>query len=356
MENSNQIKLLSIIKSVFIGYFSYTLFLTTAYFFGLLKTSSLGYFTLITFLWSGNLALYFFVKKGYNNRLKEKDMFLPLIIWSIFCIILPVYFMNELLRSISIMNYFLIMIFGVFKLNFKQFISIAIYSIVLFGAIILMLINKNEADFNLNNEIIVWLMFSSVSISFAFICNSVSELRDRLHNEKNELIKAFLDVKKISVTDHLTGLYNRRFALDFILNKKLKVDKGIEKFIVCMMDIDDFKKINDTYGHDVGDIVLKSFANEVNKLIRADDCFSRFGGEEFLLILSQVDLKIAKEVIYRIMNNIRDIKIKEAPELNITFSAGLTEYKRNTSVEELLKEADKLLYKAKESGKDQIKF
>lgn len=356
MGSEGQEKYISTIHSVFIGHFSYTLILAFSYFYDILNIGKLEFLTLITFLWVGNLSLYFFVKLGYNQKLKEPDMFLPFIIWSISCIIIPIYYMSELLRSIFIMNYFLIVVFGVFKLNFKQFISITIYSIALYGIIIIMLMKKNSPEFNLNNEIIIWLMFSTVSIAFSFICNSLSEFRDRIDIEKKMLIQAFTDVKKISVTDDLTGIYNRRFAMDFILNKKLKVDKGADNFIICMMDIDDFKKINDTYGHDVGDVVLKRFSNEINKLIRVDDCFSRFGGEEFLLVLSQVDLKIAKEVVNRIMINIRGIKIEEIPDLKITFSAGLVVYERHTSVESLLKLSDQLLYKAKENGKNQLQY
>lgn len=356
MEDIKQNKLISIMNNVLIGYSAYTIFLTFSYFFDILRITTLEFTTLITFLWSGNLALYFFVKKGLNKKLKEPDMFLPLIIWSIFCIMTPLYYMTETLRSISIMNYFLIIVFGIFKLNFKQFISITIYSIVLLGLLILMTIKKDYPNINIYNELILWLMFSLVSISFAFICNSIGALRKKLYEQKKELIKAFSEIKKISVTDELTGIYNRRFAVDFIVNKKLKVDKGLDRFIICMIDIDNFKKINDIYGHDIGDIVLKNFSKEVHYLIRGEDCFSRFGGEEFLLVLSNVDLKIAKEVVYRIMNKIRDMRFNEVPELKVTVSAGLVEYKKDMSVEELLKKADILLYKAKENGRDQCQY
>lgn len=354
MEELRQKKHLSVMHSIFLGYSIYTVFLLFAYFLNILKISNLEFGTLLTFIWTGNLSLYFFVKLGFNKKLKEPDMLLPLIIWSIICIIVPTYYMTEVLRSVSIMNYFLIMIFGVFKLNLKQFLSITGFSIALLGFIIIMVIKKELTSINPYNEILIWGMFSATSLSFAFICNSVSELRNKLRLQKKELLNAFSDIQKISVTDELTSIYNRRYAINFMSNKKIKADKGLDKFIVCMIDIDHFKKINDTYGHDVGDIVLKSFSREVNHLIRNDDCFARFGGEEFLLVLSHIDLKIAKEVVYRIMTKIQNITIPDYPDLKITVSIGIVEYQKGMLIEELLKESDKLLYKAKENGRNQF--
>jgi diguanylate cyclase (GGDEF)-like protein len=355
MDELNQKKQLSVIYSIFLGYSIYTVFLLFSYFLELLTISNLELGALLTFIWTGNLSLYFFVKFEINKKLKEPYMFIPLIVWSIVCVLIPTYYMTEILRSVSIMNYFLIMVFGVFKLNLKQFISVNIFSITLLGFIIIMVIKKEYISTNPYNEILIWGMFSVTSLSFAFVCNSVSELRTKLKLKQKELMDAFSDIQKISVTDELTNIYNRRYAINFMANKKIRADKGLEKFIVCMIDIDHFKKINDTYGHDVGDIVLKSFAREVNHLIRNDDCFARFGGEEFLLILSHIDLKIAKEVVYRIMNKIQSINIADYPELKITVSVGIVEYQKEMLIEDLLKESDKLLYKAKENGRNQFK-
>lgn len=343
------------INSIFMGYSIYTVFLLFSYFLNILKVTDLEFLTLITFIWAGNISFYLFVKFGYNSKLNEPDMLFPLITWSIICVILPTYYMTEVLRSVSIMNYFLIMVFGVFKLNLKQFISLTGFSISLLGFVIIMVIKRDVMIANPYNELLIWGMFSITSFSFAFICNSVSELRIKLRNQKMELLEAFSDIQKISVTDELTGIYNRRYAIDFMANKKLKSDKGFESFIVCMIDIDHFKNINDTYGHDVGDIALKMFAKEVNNLIRGDDCFARFGGEEFLLILSHIDLKIAKDVISRIMIKIQNITIPDYIDIKLTVSIGFVEYVKGMAVEDLLKESDRLLYQAKTDGRNQFK-
>lgn len=354
MDSFKQARYIRMMHNIFLGYSCYTLFLFFSYYFNVLNISTLEFITLITFIWTGNLSIYLFVRLGLNEKIKDPDLMLPLMVWSIICIIVPTYYMTEILRSVLIMNYFLIMIFGVFKLNFKQFINITLFSIALLSITITAVILTEEV--NVYNEILIVAMFSVVALSFAFVCNKISELRQKLKSQKIELMNAFSDIQKISVTDELTGIYNRRYALNFISNQKIKADKGIDKFVICMIDIDHFKKINDTHGHDIGDLVLKAFSREVNHLIRSDDCFARFGGEEFVLILSHIDISISKEVVNRIMNKIREIRIPEVPELKITVSMGLVEYEKNTSLEELLKKSDNLLYIAKKNGRNQVKY
>lgn len=351
-----QLKRLAIIKDLALGYLVYTVFLTFSFFLDLLNLNVVEFITLLTFVWCGNIFYFLSIKTKMNLKLSEPDLFMPMMIWAIFCIIAPTYFMSSTLRSIFMMNYFLVAIFGVFRLNLKQFVILTGFAITTLGFVVVFTMKNKPTTINIYNEMLLLVMFTITSISFSFICNSVSNLRERLKNQKIELLTAFSDIHKISITDELTGVYNRRYAMDFIANKKLKADKGMDKFIACIFDIDFFKKINDTYGHDVGDHVLKIFSQEVNNLIRHDDCFARIGGEEFILILSHIDLEIAKEVIGRIMKTVRGIIFHNHPDLRITVSVGMSAYEKGTNVEVLLKNIDKLLYEAKRTGRDKVVY
>lgn len=348
---------LNVVKDLTLGYIIYTTFLVFAYFLELVSMNTVEFLTLLTFVWSGNILYYLIIKTDFNLKFSEPDLFMPMMIWSIFCILAPTYFMTSTMRGIFVMNYFLVVIFGVFRLNLKQFIALTGFAIATLGFVIVFVVKYNPASsINIYNELLLWVMFSLTAISFAFICNNISMLRKKLKEQKLEILSAFSDIHKLSITDELTGIYNRRYAMDFIANKKLKADKGLDKFITCIMDIDHFKKINDAYGHDVGDIVLKRFSQEINGLIRHDDCFARIGGEEFILILSHIDIDIAKDVIDRIMNNVRNISFKDYPDLKITISIGMMAYEKDTSTEVLLKKVDTFLYKAKNQGRDRYVF
>ncbi len=156
-------------------------------------------------------------------------------------------------------------------------------------------------------------------------------------------------LEKIANTDQLTGIYNRRYVLSF-LEKLIEYSKRYnEPFSILIFDIDNFKKINDTYGHLKGDEVLKESAKIVNNALRKADIFGRWGGEEFLIILPKTDnpLKIAEKIRKKIENT--DFGIPQ----KITISIGGTVFKGKGSLEEILQKADEALYEAKRKGKNQ---
>ena len=153
-----------------------------------------------------------------------------------------------------------------------------------------------------------------------------------LIKEKNEL----LDFARL---DHLTGIYNRRI-----------LDSVRRYSVVVMCDIDNFKNINDTYGHDKGDEILKQVAKTLSKNIRFDDVVCRYGGDEFLIIFTGCDEKV-------VVNRIIEIKkelLRVIPDLKISLSSGISSYKAGSTLKDTITEADIALYKSKEKGKNLI--
>jgi len=122
-----------------------------------------------------------------------------------------------------------------------------------------------------------------------------------------------------------------------------------------MLDIDDFKFVNDNYGHDIGDIVLEKLGKIIYNNIRGYDDAIRYGGEEFLIILYRIDLNEAKYVAERIRKEFKAIQYDQYPGLKITVSIGVTICKPNDSFYELVRRADYALYFAKKSGKDVVR-
>ncbi len=161
-------------------------------------------------------------------------------------------------------------------------------------------------------------------------------------------------------TDHdpLTGLANRR-AFNRILDIEIeRARRSGTSVSLAIIDLDDFKKVNDTYGHTKGDEVLVAFSRKVFQTTRRYDLAARLGGEEFALILSGTGLVKAKRVLSRLLEEFR-AKTFEAPDggiFKVTCSAGLTCYKGTVDmdVKQLLDLADEALYGAKENGKDQV--
>ena len=154
--------------------------------------------------------------------------------------------------------------------------------------------------------------------------------------------------------DFLTGLYNRRFFFgnmnEYIENRQLHS----EEFALAMIDIDYFKKINDTYGHDIGDVAIKEVANILKKHLRSSDLIARFGGEEFCILLDDISEEKA-------LNKFEDIRAAfesnilsvSGATISYTVSIGLY-YGNACSLEDMLTLSDKALYEAKETGRNKV--
>ena len=173
--------------------------------------------------------------------------------------------------------------------------------------------------------------------------------------------KSYIEVLEHATLDALTG-YNNRHQFEKRLKEMTAYAKRQNQPLCCIMsDIDFFKKVNDTYGHAVGDCVLKSVAKTIKKELRESDIASRYGGEEFVFLLPQTNLEEATIVANRLREavekkkiNIEEYNIKDIKEISVTVSIGVAEYKNEKDFEMLYKKADNALYEAKESGRNRV--
>ena len=181
----------------------------------------------------------------------------------------------------------------------------------------------------------------------------------RRHRYGLELRQSVTNTLALAVTDELTGLYNRRYFdrhLAVMLHKAQNQDRDMALMI---LDIDHFKAVNDTYGHDVGDAVLREFAGRLRRNIRGVDLACRFGGEEFVVLMPDTDFRQAELVAERVRQSIaeRAFEVNAGRPLSVTVSAGaaLNESAADTP-ETLIKRADVALYRAKREGRNRVVF
>ncbi len=173
---------------------------------------------------------------------------------------------------------------------------------------------------------------------------------------RNEKLEHALQVAKMeSKEDFLTKLASRR-ALDEELKKVEEAYKRYKiDYSICFVDIDHFKTINDTYGHDAGDIVLSALGKILKKFTRDVDFVGRYGGEEFLVILPSIGIENAIEFAKKIKDIISNFKFMYKNErIDVKVSVGVSERKINKSLQETIKVADKMLYKAKKEGRNRV--
>lgn len=168
-----------------------------------------------------------------------------------------------------------------------------------------------------------------------------------------ELEESHQNFEKLAITDGLTQLYNHKFIMERLENEIKRAYRYKNDLSILLFDIDDFKKINDIYGHQVGDEVLKKLAYVIKNAVRQSDIVGRYGGEEFMVILPETNEIQGRVVAEKIRAKIESTKIID--QLNVTISGGGVEYHHNDH-ENIIKIADERLYKAKKTGKNKIVF
>lgn len=204
------------------------------------------------------------------------------------------------------------------------------------------------------------LEVSYLSSAFEDMSESIHRYQNSLEEQVKERTKELIDknqeLLKLSITDKLTEIYNRA-KLDKTLQEEFNRSKRYKtEFSVILIDIDFFKKVNDTFGHQIGDDVLKESAQVLKDSIRLTDVLGRWGGEEFLIISPQTNLEGAVKIAEHINNAIKLYKFKTYPN-KVTMSIGVASYFEDMSkIEEILLNADKSLYKAKENGRDRVVY
>jgi len=163
---------------------------------------------------------------------------------------------------------------------------------------------------------------------------------------------------EMAITDQLTGLHNRRYMARHLDNLILSAQKSGKPLSFLIMDVDHFKSVNDTHGHDAGDEVLREFANRISANIRGIDLACRYGGEEFVVAMPDTDLDFAYAIAERLRKSVETtpFEIGRAPgTLNVTISIGIAvSHAENDNAEKLLHRADQALYRAKREGRNRV--
>ncbi len=173
----------------------------------------------------------------------------------------------------------------------------------------------------------------------------------RLHDARERLLES-------ARTDVLTGLMNRRAFFERVAEEHERFERSESPYGLMMLDIDHFKKLNDTYGHPEGDRVLRTFARRLERTLRAVDVVARFGGEEFIVLLPESDGEAARTAGERVRQTIAGERFSlETTEVEVTVSVGIAAQSPESPVtpDDLLHRADRAMYRAKRDGRDRVR-
>ncbi|RZI84934.1 MAG: GGDEF domain-containing protein [Rubrivivax sp.] len=301
---------------------------------------------------SNCLLFYGVLRSGFNLRFADPSLTLPQILVAITCVV-GAYAILEESRGATLMLLGLVLVFGLFNLTASQARAAAFFALAAQGLTMLAMNTWAPERYPVRQELIHFLFACTTLPTISLLAGQLSDLRARLRARKDELAVAVERIQTLATRDELTGLFNRRHMVETLALQKKFSDRGGRIFCIGILDIDHFKRVNDTHGHGAGDEVLRNFATTVQSQLRESDVIARWGGEEFLLMLTECRVGQADAMLDRVREVVNGMNLCPShPELAVRFSAGLAEQRFDEDIDETIERADQALYRAKRAGRD----
>ncbi len=291
---------------------------------------------------------YTLFRSGLNLRAADPSLTVAQVLSAILVLTVAMYYTTSGARSVLLPFALMAFVFGVFRLPMHKLVCIAMAAVGAYALMIGLLLHYRPGDVDLSLEILRLTVFGVVLLWFAIVGNHINRLRKILSDSKAA-------IEALATQDPLTGVHNRRHLANMLRQEKLRSDRSGEAFCIAILDLDHFKRINDSFGHQAGDEVLKACAECGSRAIRPVDCFGRYGGEEFEVLLTGTDLEGALIVAERMRNAVSQLRFPHiSSAFEVTVSIGLAQYCPGEEIAAAEKRADTALYRAKASGRNRV--
>lgn len=307
--------------------------------------------------WFGVAGVLFFfalVRVSFRLRIAPWQLAVLQSLFAFSCTI-GAYAVTGPVRGASLMVMLVVMVFCTFSLRPRATLGLCATAIVMLGAAMLGLSWYDPQQFPPQIERMNFTLAALSLLAVALLTGEMSRLRSGLKQQKQELVAAVGKIRTMATVDELTSLVNRRYMNEVLTAEERRSAAPDRPMCIALLDIDFFKSVNDRFGHDGGDIVLRTFAAAARDELRADDILARWGGEEFLLMLPETAVDEARQVLRRIAERVRAVKIPDFDlDRDVTFSGGLVQRKGSEPFAETITRADKAMYQAKSSGRNKV--
>lgn len=302
---------------------------------------------------AGMALLVGLVRTGWTERLRDPSLTIGLMGWTIACSAWA-YAIAGPARGIVPATLGITLFFGAFSLRPTLILGLGLYTLVLFAIALALAPHLDTAPHNVLDTayaaITLVVLLTSMALSLR-----VQRIRGRMRQQRTELSRALALNRELATRDELTGLLNRRHMLELMQLEQRRAERSGRNLVVALLDIDHFKLINDNHGHATGDHALQLFATAVRGSVRGTDVLARWGGEEFVLLISDTSTDDAADLLERVRCAVAALALPHAGGvICFTVSIGMAVYQAGDSIEYTLERADKALYAAKNSGRDRV--
>ena len=300
----------------------------------------------------GISAFYVAMRSGWSKRLADPAMTAQQMGFA-FVMLAVAYVLTPKLRAILLIITPLVLVFGAFTLSPQRCRHMGVVSVLVLGLAIGMSLGLQAGLSDPRVEAIVFVCCAVIFTMAADMAARLSATREKLRIQKNELQLALERNQLLARQDPLTGLSNRRHAMEMLEYEDRRAVRETVQPCLCMIDLDYFKKVNDTYGHAAGDEVLQRFAHGAIAALRGPDMLARWGGEEFLLMMPTTTVEESLRVVERLRQLLATPFFwPNQPAVQITFSAGIASLRNGESCLEAVARADAALYQSKQDGRN----
>lgn len=298
------------------------------------------------------LFFYIAIRTGWSERFSEPALTLPQVLTAQTLISWAYAITNEA-HGATLILYALVMFFGVFNMEKRSALISGAYVVVAAGVTMYVKSQSDPVHYPARIEVVHFVFIVVTVPVMAYLGTQIADMRNRLKQQKRDLAHALERIQDMAIRDELTGLINRRQALSVLREYRALLKRNKLDVWVVLIDLDHFKRINDTWGHGVGDEVLRSFAKLATSALRSADVVARWGGEEFLVIMLEERGADPTVGIERLRLKLADTQVSHAvPELRMSFSAGLAMCGIKEPTEHVIDRADAALYEAKSRGRN----
>jgi diguanylate cyclase len=294
-------------------------------------------------------------ESGFTERFKDHYFVAPQFLVSV-AIMLAFAYLVPAVGGMFLCSLFLVFSFGALRATPRQ--SAALWTAMAIGVAGLFLLTDRPIGLPQGNSlerVATMLVFVLTIGRCTFLGIFSSSMRQSLYQRGLKLKEAYRRIEELAELDELTGSYNRRCIMRMLDEEIARARRTETPCAVALIDLDWFKRINDAYGHPIGDEVLRTFAITMFANIRTTDRFGRYGGEEFLLLLPDTPADSAADILDRLREIIADLDWTAfSADMRVTISAGVATLRPDETSDTLLARADSALYAAKAKGRNRI--
>jgi diguanylate cyclase (GGDEF)-like protein len=326
--------------------------LALAHALGVLDRAGLVYGTGMILFW---IALFYALfRSGLNRRAGDPSLTVPMILAAVLTTVFVMYLARDAhgaLMPVLLMGMF----FGALRLDTRRLAAIATVAFVAYGVMLWRIAAVSPRPLDPRLELFQLAVLAVALAWFAYMGGYINALRRRMRRSNEELAAALVRIERMAARDELTGLCNRRHLMSVLEREKARSDRGQGSFCIGLLDIDHFKRVNDSCGHPAGDEVLRCIARAVEDELRRIDTAARYGGEEFGIVFAQTSEEGALQGADRIRRRIEALRIPALPQAGVvTASIGVTEFRSGEPLEAAIGRADAALYRAKQQGRNRV--